>query len=411
MPSTKSTSRVVINRRKQWLNGDAGASYLRMLASGCPTGGISNMGAGRTSKDQEYLYNGWKKRLPGFNLAAKPGTSLHEKGNALDVSRGTKAQLWMTQGGDPYKVRRGEKIRANEYGWFRTVSSEPWHFTYIRAKDKRRAADLKKRLADLRYPTLKDFQKANKLAADGVDGPLTWAALLTCEPRRDLGETLFRVANYNLQLKRFGGGAYEADAEFIRTILKPSILLAQEAEEASRNVIRAKTALDKTYPLGTTSLFWDSTKWLWGTRIELSLYTAYHGLIGTELTNRKSGAKVVVASVHVRPNDAFPKSLTAQEKIDRKLGDVAQIVAKLAAFPNVVVGGDWATGHARAALERAGYKLVTPWEDTYDKEGVQRLDAIYIRGPLLSNRTGGSIHLTKASDHHGLVANLTVKEK
>ena len=27
----------------------------------------------RTREEQAYLYNGWVKRLPGFNLAAPPG--------------------------------------------------------------------------------------------------------------------------------------------------------------------------------------------------------------------------------------------------------------------------------------------------------------------------------------------------
>lgn len=33
----------------------------------------------RTREEQAYLYNGWVKRLPGFNLAAAPGNSNHEE--------------------------------------------------------------------------------------------------------------------------------------------------------------------------------------------------------------------------------------------------------------------------------------------------------------------------------------------
>lgn len=45
----------------------------------------------RTRAEQEYLYNGWINRLPGFNLAAKPGSSNHEESGpigprALDLS-------------------------------------------------------------------------------------------------------------------------------------------------------------------------------------------------------------------------------------------------------------------------------------------------------------------------------------
>ncbi len=34
--------------------------------------------------EQLRLYNGWLNHLPGFNLAARPGTSNHEKGLAID---------------------------------------------------------------------------------------------------------------------------------------------------------------------------------------------------------------------------------------------------------------------------------------------------------------------------------------
>lgn len=45
----------------------------------------------RTRAEQEYLYNGWINRLPGFNLAAPPGKSNHEENGpigprALDLS-------------------------------------------------------------------------------------------------------------------------------------------------------------------------------------------------------------------------------------------------------------------------------------------------------------------------------------
>ncbi|UGL61987.1 endolysin [Microbacterium phage Skylord] len=44
----------------------------------------------RTRAEQQYLYNGWINRLPGFNLAAPPGSSNHEESGpvgpiALDI--------------------------------------------------------------------------------------------------------------------------------------------------------------------------------------------------------------------------------------------------------------------------------------------------------------------------------------
>lgn len=81
-----------INAAGQWLRPDAAASYLRMIADGMPSGGISAQGAGRTRAVQLWLYALWKAGRG--NLAAFH--SLHEQGAALDMTRGTPAQRWMT---------------------------------------------------------------------------------------------------------------------------------------------------------------------------------------------------------------------------------------------------------------------------------------------------------------------------
>jgi hypothetical protein len=111
---------------------------------------------------------------------------------------------------------------------------------------------------------------------------------------------------------------------------------------------------------------------------------------------------MVVGSAHIRPRDAFGSDAAAKAG---KKADIAKVIAKLAAFKRVVVGGDWSSD-AHAQMEAAGYHLATPYVDTYDKAGEQRLDAIYVRG--LEDRTGGSEHPTSSSDHDGLVANLTL---
>lgn len=411
--------KTIINDKGQWLNWDAASSYQRALAAGCPTGGISAMGAGRTRADQEVLYKAYKAGTG--NLAAKPGTSLHEQGNALDMERGTAAQLWMVTGGDPYKVKAGEKLRAHDYGWHRTVPSEAWHFSYDRQRDKVLWRLVQTAVGGLvvdgipgpkTLAALKAWQKAHGLAADEIPGPATLAKLTKPAPAPAPAPAPtpsgvdFRAASYNAQLQRFGGGPYSADAAFVTDVLRPSILMAQEVDETARTAILSKGVLTKTYPLGTTALLWDGRKYRNGARIEVRLGTAYHGMIGTELVSVTNGGKIVAASVHIRPNDAI-KGTDAQ-KLAGKLSDVRKILAALAKYPNVMVGGDWSTGEHRALLEKAGYRLVTPWTDTYDKAGTQRLDAIYIRGPLLTARTGGSVYPTAASDHHGLVANLTL---
>ena len=422
MSSATTIRTAVVDAAGNRLRADAAASYLRMLAAGMPAGGVDVFS--RTMAQQQALYAAYKAgRGP---VAARPvATAPHIDGRAMDlqttrngVYTPSAAHRWLTTGGDgSSKPKSGEKLRAHDYGWRRTVPSERWHFEYDRARDTKRAADLKARLKALGYADLKALQRAHGLTADGVDGPLTWAVLLgspkpapapapTPAPVPAPSGVDFRAGSYNAQLQRFGGGAYSADATFIKDTLRPSILMAQEVEETARTAIMGKGVLTKTYPLGTTALLWDGRKYRHGARIEVRLGTAYHGMIGTELVSVTNGGKIVAASVHIRPNDAI-KGTDAQ-KLAGKLSDVKKILAALAKYPNVMVGGDWSTGEHRALLEKAGYRLVTPWTDTYDKAGTQRLDAIYIRGPLLTARTGGSVHPAAASDHHGLVANLTL---
>ena len=132
-----------------WLRTDAAASFARMRAAGMPAGGVAS--AGRTWDEQAALRAAYE-RGEG-NLAALPGTSLHESGVALDMTRGTPAQLWMSDGGDPWKPNTGESIRANRYGWFRTVPSEAWHFSYDPARDQ--SATVAAPLAAVSLPTLR----------------------------------------------------------------------------------------------------------------------------------------------------------------------------------------------------------------------------------------------------------------
>ena len=70
MPSAPSKSTYAINSKGQWLNGNAAASYLRMLAAGCPAGGISGKGAGRTYAEQAALYAAYKASISALSDSA-----------------------------------------------------------------------------------------------------------------------------------------------------------------------------------------------------------------------------------------------------------------------------------------------------------------------------------------------------
>lgn len=75
----------------------------------------------RTYPKQLYLYNGYKNRQPGFNLAARPGFSNHQDGYAYDfvisAYEGNARYDWL-------------KAHAPEHGFVRTVNKEPWHWEY-----------------------------------------------------------------------------------------------------------------------------------------------------------------------------------------------------------------------------------------------------------------------------------------
>jgi hypothetical protein len=106
---------------------------------------------------QQYvLYEWYLHHKCDIPLAAKPGTSNHEGGAAIDVSA---YQSWKPA------------LSANGWRWF--GNSDRVHFSYVGAGTK-----------DLRRANLKAFQTLwnahnphEKLVADGLYGPATAAAM------------------------------------------------------------------------------------------------------------------------------------------------------------------------------------------------------------------------------------------
>ncbi len=188
--------KTVIDDKGRWLSAAAARSYLRMRAAGMPAGGIAS--AGRTYAEQQALWDAYKAGTG--NLAARPGTSRHETGRAIDITRSTPAQLWAAAGALPLSVSLAETTRAECFGWVRDVKSEPWHFVYFPKLDTLRTGLPKVREGDggpavlilqsalavkadgklgpITAKALRDWQAAHSLAADGICGPLTWAALV-----------------------------------------------------------------------------------------------------------------------------------------------------------------------------------------------------------------------------------------
>jgi hypothetical protein len=75
----------------------------------------------RTFASQQHLFNGFKKKLPGFNLAAAPGFSNHQDGLAYDFAisgfNGNPLYDWLKKNGP-------------KHGFVRTVNKEPWHWEH-----------------------------------------------------------------------------------------------------------------------------------------------------------------------------------------------------------------------------------------------------------------------------------------
>lgn len=146
---------VKTNGRSAWLDAPAANSYRRMLADGCPTGGITD--AGRTRTEQQHMYDLY---LAGKlkATAAVPGTSKHETGRALDLSGA--ALAWV-------------RAHGREYGWLADqVRNERWHVEYHPAWDKH--AD-KPAPAPKPAPTLKPAPPVIPTEALSMDEILTRA--------------------------------------------------------------------------------------------------------------------------------------------------------------------------------------------------------------------------------------------
>lgn len=227
------------------LRGDAAASYLRMRAAGMPAGGIDAWS--RTYAKQAELRRRYEAGLGP--LAAKPNANApHIKGVAIDLHTTTAgkyapsaAHKWLTQGGDGSDVRKGEKIRANGYGFVRTVNTGPrrerWHFAYDPAKDTKAKADLAARLKALGHADVKAFQRAAGLAADGKAGPQTWTALLAAQPATvyTLGDRILKrgdkgadVAELSALLTR-AGYAVGTPADSFGPMVEQAVKAAQKS--------------------------------------------------------------------------------------------------------------------------------------------------------------------------------------
>lgn len=106
----------------KFVSEDIADEYLALVNAAANDGVLMPLKSGfRTYPKQAYLFDGWTRRLPGFNLAARPGFSNHQDGFAYDFAisgyEGNPRYDWLKQHGP-------------SHGFVRTVNKEPWHWEY-----------------------------------------------------------------------------------------------------------------------------------------------------------------------------------------------------------------------------------------------------------------------------------------
>jgi hypothetical protein len=112
-------------------------AYFDMVDAAAAAGVSIAINSGfRSYAEQKHLYDGHVKKLPGFNLAAKPGSSKHQNGVAFDIP---------VAGGTGNPTYDWLRENATAHGFVRTVSKEPWHWEYdpVRAKAAAKAGTFK----------------------------------------------------------------------------------------------------------------------------------------------------------------------------------------------------------------------------------------------------------------------------
>lgn len=415
----------------------AAHSYARMLRAGMPEAGYVN--SFRTYAQQAVLYKAYKAGKG--NLAAKPGTSRHEKGYATDISTGSAQQRWLSVGGTYNKVNSGEKIRANDYGWFRTVKNEPWHFEYKPTKDKNnKPNDKTKKLQKAigvtadgvfgvgTFNALKAWQAKNGLVADGIDGPKTWAKIEGAPvptpppaPTPAKKRRAFRMLSINTLAERFqkkgGPGVPDNSDKWPKWIATqtPSVVLLQEVSATRRDAIRKHLGASKwlAYPVGYVSVMWQAAKWEHLSKKEYTPGNGIHGAMRVTLRDKEgSGLEVDVVSVHVRPTASFPGSYSTEQVVQAKLKELrAALGMVLRNGVGTYVGGDFNTSRHKEVMQSLGFRRATPEVAT---AGTNKLDAVWYRDgktSLVPVRGATLVDAGKLTDHKGWLVNATIEEK
>lgn len=145
-----------------WLNDAPAASLFRI--DGALGHRMQITEAGRTRAQQQAHWDRYRRY--GSPIAARPGTSLHEKGSAIDTNEG-----------------QNHVALLQSHGWRRTVYRngklvEPWHFEYFPNEDRYRSGSGAGSASNdtLNRQNWLRVARGENIAADGQYGPATKAA-------------------------------------------------------------------------------------------------------------------------------------------------------------------------------------------------------------------------------------------
>lgn len=104
-----------VERQGKKIGAQIAQKFDEMVAAAARDGVKLTISSGlRTRAEQEKLYAAYKNGTG--NLAAKPGTSNHESGEAIDFGNTSGAYEWL-------------KKNAARFGFFNKIASEPWHYS------------------------------------------------------------------------------------------------------------------------------------------------------------------------------------------------------------------------------------------------------------------------------------------
>jgi len=130
--STPSTYTLAPTESDNTMTTSTACAFDQMASSAKAAGVKITIASGfRTYARQEYFWNCYQtKKCNNGNLAAKPGSSNHGKGIALDLNTDCGGQTGAKPNCGGSAVYQWLYNNGHKFGFIRTVQTEPWHWEF-----------------------------------------------------------------------------------------------------------------------------------------------------------------------------------------------------------------------------------------------------------------------------------------